>query len=50
MPLSKRKGKKAFQENMRTEVDAKKAEGYSPKKSAQIAAAIAYKTEREAKK
>lgn len=46
MPLSKGKSKKAFKKNVETEVKAKKAEGYSPKKAAEIATAIAYKEKR----
>ena len=50
MPLIKSKSDKAFKQNMSTEVEAKKAEGYAPKKAAKIAAAIAYSARRNAKK
>lgn len=48
MPLRKSSSQKAFNQNMRTEVKAKKAEGYSPAKAAQIASAISYSVKRKA--
>ena len=48
MPLVKGKSKKAFDENMRTEVKAKEEQGYSAEKAAKIAAAIAFATKRKA--
>jgi len=48
MPLQKSKSKAAFKNNVATEVKAKEAEDYNPKKSAQIATAIAYNVKRKA--
>lgn len=50
MPLVKGRSKKAFDENMRTEVKAKEKQGYSAEKAAKIAAAIAYAERRRGKK
>lgn len=49
MPLIKSKSDKAFSKNVATEVEAKKREGYAPKKAAQIATAIAHDVRRRAK-
>lgn len=50
MPLVKGKSKRAFEENMRTEVKAKEEQGYSAEKAAKIAAAISYAERRRGKK
>lgn len=50
MPLEKSKSPNAFKRNMKIEVKAKKAEGYSPKKATQIASAIAYSVKRKAQR
>lgn len=50
MPLLDSASPAAFKQNVSTEVKAKKAEGYSPRKAAQIATAIAYDTKRRAQR
>lgn len=50
MPLKKSTGKKAFKENVKTEVKAIEAKGKSPKKAVKQAVAIAYSVKDKAKK
>lgn len=49
MPLKKSKTKKAFKENVSTEVKALEAKGKSPKKAMKQAIAIAFSVKRKAK-
>ena len=49
MPLINSSSAHAFASNVAKETEAKKAAGYSPKKAAQIATAIAYRIQRTRK-
>lgn len=49
MPLRDTGTPQALRQNIATEVKAKEAQGYPPKKAAQIASAIGYSVQRKAK-